>query len=277
MSHNEVKIVKHQDCYLSYQVQGKGEAIVFIQGAGVHGSGWQPQIEQLASEYSCLSFDNRGIGASQPTGAKLSVEQMSEDVEVLMDKENWDLAHIVGHSMGGLIALDFALTRRKRVKSLSLLCTFAKGADATKLSLWMLWVGLRTKIGTKSMRRNAFLEMVMPKELLVKEKLNELAKGLEPIFGHDLADQPPIVMKQLMAIQNYDATNRLAKLSDIPTLVVSAKHDPIAPPQLGKAIAREIKNSRYIEIAEASHGVTIQCANKVNSLLIENIKAKVAN
>lgn len=139
-----MKKVKHKECNLSYQVEGKGEPIVFIQGAGVHGSGWQPQIEQLSREYSCLFFDNRGIGTSQPNGTKLSIGQMSEDVEVLMDAENLESVHIVGHSMGGLIALDFAVTRRKRVKSLSLLCTFANGADATKLSLWMLWVGLCT-------------------------------------------------------------------------------------------------------------------------------------
>lgn len=267
-----MKKVKHKECNLSYQVEGKGEPIVFIQGAGVHGSGWQPQIEQLSREYSCLFFDNRGIGTSQPNGTSLSIEQMSEDVEVLMDAENLESAHIVGHSMGGLIALDFALTRRKRVKSLSLLCTFAKGADATKLSLWMLWVGLRTRIGTKSMRRKAFLEMVMPKSLLVKENTDELAEKLAPIFGHDLADQPSIVMQQLMAMQSYDATNRLIELSVIPTLVVSAKYDRIAPPLLGQSIANRIKGSRYVEIAEAAHGVTIQYADKINSLLIENIK-----
>lgn len=263
-------MLERQGSLLSYQVQGQGVPVIFIQGVGVHGSGWKPQVDTLASQYCCLSFDNRGIGASQPIVTKLTIEQMAEDTKALMDAQKWDSAHIVGHSMGGVIALHLALSASKRVRSLSLLCTFAKGSDATKLSPWMLWVGMRSRIGTRRMRRHAFLEIVMPKEILVKKDRDKLAEELEPIFGHDLAEQPPIVMKQLSAMQSYDATAQLGQRAELPTLVVAAKHDKISPPQVGQAIAKAIVGSRYVEIAEAAHGAPIQCADRINNLLIEH-------
>ncbi len=103
---------------------------------------------------------------------------------------------------------------------------FSDGKDATRMSAGMLWTGLRTFIGTRRMRRRAFCEFVLPPSLWGDK--DHWAELLEPLFGHDLADQPPIVMKQLKAMKAYDATPRLAELQDIPTLIVGAKFDRIA-------------------------------------------------
>jgi pimeloyl-ACP methyl ester carboxylesterase len=68
---------EREGCSLAYSLQGAGPPVVFIQGVGVHGSGWTPQVETLRSRWLCVSFDNRGIGASQPAGGPLSVERMA--------------------------------------------------------------------------------------------------------------------------------------------------------------------------------------------------------
>ena len=99
----------------------------------MHGGAWAPQIEALSGRFQCLSFDNRGLGQSQPLGARLTVEQMAEDALALMDAQGWASAHLIGHSMGGLIALQGALSARARVLSLSLLCTFARGTTPRDL------------------------------------------------------------------------------------------------------------------------------------------------
>ncbi len=259
--------IEHRDCRLSYAVRGDGPPVVFIQGSGIHGDGWLPQVDALAQRYRCLTFDNRGMGRSQPPGVRVTVEQMAEDVGILMDVQGWKSAHLVGHSLGGLVALCLALTSRSRVRSLSLLCTFARGADATRLSWEMFWLGLRTYVGTRTMRRSAFLEMVMPAAFLAGTDRDVLAKRLAPIFGHDLADHPSVVMKQLAAMRRYDATPHLGKLSDLPTIVAVAKHDRIARWEVGKALAAAIPGSRLVEFPDAAHGVCIQCANQVNALL----------
>jgi pimeloyl-ACP methyl ester carboxylesterase len=267
---NETFTMEHRGCRLAYNVRGNGPPVLLIQGVGIHGDGWRPQVDELAARYRCLTFDNRGLNRSQPIGAPLSVEQMAEDALVLMDAQGWESAHVIGHSLGGLIALHLALSARKRVRSLALLCTFSRGRDATRPSPWMIWTGLRTRIGTRRQRRHAFLKFVLPPETLAISDLDALAERLSPIFGHDLAEQPPVVMKQLAAMGSYDATSRLSELSGLPTLVVSAFHDRIARPELGRALAAGVPGARYVEIANASHGVTIERPEQINNLLLEH-------
>jgi pimeloyl-ACP methyl ester carboxylesterase len=192
MRTNETFTIEHRGCRLAYNVRGDGPPVLLIQGVGLHGDGWRPQVDELAARNRCLTFDNRGMNRSQPIGVPLSVEQMAEDALVLMDAQGWESAHVVGHSLGGLIALHLALSARKRVRSLALLCTFARGRDATRLSPWMIWTGLRARIGTRRQRRRAFLKLVLPSETLAASDPDALAERLAPIFGHDLAGQPPV-------------------------------------------------------------------------------------
>ena len=80
--------------------------MLFIQGVGVHGDGWLPQIDQLSATYTCVSFDNRGMGRSLPAAAAISVEQMATDAEAVLQAVlqavQVERAHVVGHSLGGL-------------------------------------------------------------------------------------------------------------------------------------------------------------------------------
>jgi pimeloyl-ACP methyl ester carboxylesterase len=260
----------HRGCPLFYRVAGDGPPVLLIQGVGLHGDGWRPQVDGLAGRYRCLTFDNRGLGRSQPTGVPVTVEQMTEDARVLMDTQNWESAHVVGHSLGGAVALHLALTARDRVRSLALLCTFASGRSVAPLSWRMAWAGLRMQLGTRRVRRRAFLELVMPPGALRGADRDALAASLAPVFGHDLGDQPAVVRDQLRAMRQYDATLRLGELGGVPTLVVSAEYDPIAPPGLGKALASGIPGARYVEESEASHGVTIHRRERINALLEEH-------
>ncbi|MFL5386361.1 MAG: alpha/beta fold hydrolase [Longimicrobiaceae bacterium] len=264
--------VEYLGCRLAYRVEGSGPPVVLIQGVGVAGSGWTPQVQALRAGFRCLTFDNRGMGASQPPGAAVSVRQMAEDALWLMAHLGWDSAHLVGHSLGGPVAMEVALARPERVRSLSLLCTLARGRDATRLTWRMLRLGLRSRIGPRRARRRAFLEMVMPPEALRGADRERLAAELAPLFGHDLADQPAVALKQLAALRAWDGSDRLGRLAAIPTLVMSAAHDPIAPPRFGRALAEAIPRARYVEFDDASHGLPIQHAGRVNALLSEHLQ-----
>ncbi|RKG93276.1 alpha/beta fold hydrolase [Corallococcus terminator] len=261
----------HRGCTLSWFVEGDGPPVVMIQGVGIGAEGWRPQVEGLASRFDCLCLDNRGFGGSQPPGEPLTVELMAEDVLALMDARGWASAHVVGHSLGGLVALYIAHRVRERVRSLALLCTFASGAVPTRLTPRMLAMGLRTRLGTRRMRRHAFLRMVLAPGELAQADPDALAQQLAPLFGHDLADQPPVALRQFQAMGRADATPFLRGFSGLPTLVVSATHDPIAPPSAGQALAAGIPGARYVEVPNASHGVTLRFAEQVNALLREHL------
>lgn len=265
--------IEHAGCRLHYTVRGDGTPVLFIQGVGVHGDGWLPQVEALAPRYRCITFDNRGVGRSQPLVGAVTVEQMADDAAAIMDVANVDAAHVVGHSLGGCVALQLALARRSRVRSLSLLCTFASGRHAAPPTRRMLWAGMRSRVGPRAWRRRAFLELVMPPRCLPAIDRDALAADLAGFFGHDLGDQPPVTSKQLKALRAFDVLARLGELAGVPTLVVSAAHDPIAPPPAGRAIAGGIPGARYVEIAEASHGAPLHLPERINELLEEHLRS----
>jgi pimeloyl-ACP methyl ester carboxylesterase len=264
--------LEHKGCRLHYAIAGQGEPVVLIQGAGVAGTGWLPQVETLSSEYTFLIFDNRGMGRSLPVGCPLTIEQMAEDTLALMDAAGWSSAHVVGHSLGGMVAQQIALTQHTRVRSLTLMCTFSHGADASKLSLFVVWTGMRTRIGTLRQRRRAFLQMCMPADYLRSIDPNALAERLAPIYGYDLGKQPPIALQQLAAARKYDSTPRLRELAGIPTLVITAAEDRIARPEYGRVIAEAIPGARYVEVPEAAHGLPLQKPEVVNRLLREHFQ-----
>lgn len=262
--------VEHRGCRLAWRVEGEGPPVVLVQGVGVAGSGWSPQVDGLRARYRCLTFDNRGMGESQPPGAPITVAQMAEDALALMSHLGWESAHVAGHSLGGPVALEMALSHPGRVRSLALMCTLARGRDATRLTWRMLALGLRSRIGPRRGRRRAFLEMVMAPAAMAGLDAERMAAELAPLFGHDLADQPPIAMKQLAALRAWDGTARLGGIA-IPTLVMSAEHDPIAPPRYGRALADAIPGARYVEFHDASHGLPISHAERVNALLLQHL------
>jgi pimeloyl-ACP methyl ester carboxylesterase len=269
---HETRAVEYRGCRLVYDVRGDGPPVLFIQGVGVHGDGWTPQTDVLARRFRCLSFDNRGMGRSQPDGGFISVEQMADDALAILDAEGVESAHVVGHSLGGLVALSVALEARPRVLSLALLCTFADGRAAAPLTLRMMWLGLRTRFGTRRMRRYAFLRLVMSPSAVEGANKKVMAARLAGLFGHDLGEQPPVVSQQLAAMRKYSVADRLGELAGLPTLVMSAAHDPISPPKVSQALADGIPGARHVAFADAAHGLPIQHADRVNALLMEHLE-----
>lgn len=261
---------------IAYTDTGRGPAVLLIQGIGVVGEGWRPQVQGLAERFRVLTFDNRGIGGSELRGGAVSIEAMAADAWAVADAAGVEHVHLVGHSMGGLIVQAAALAAPARVKSLSFLCTFARGAQAAKMSPGMFVTFMRTRLGTRAMRRSAFLSIVMtPKALAGQDAAGraKLAAELAPLFGHDLADQPPIVMKQLRASSRFDAHARLRELAAIPTFVLSAADDRIARPAYGRELAAAIPGARYEELPDAAHGVPIHDAARINDRLRAHLDA----
>jgi 3-oxoadipate enol-lactonase len=269
-----VAIIERDGARISYTRTGTGPAVLFVQGVGVIGNGWKPQADGLRDRYTVIAFDNRGIGGSSPGPSPLSIEAMAADALAIMDAEQLSTFHLAGHSMGGVIAQEIALRATGRVRSLALLCTFPRGADATAMSWPLVVAGLRTRIGPRRTRRRAFLDLVMPPATrTASEDPDALAASLAPLFGRDLADQPAIVMQQLRAMGRYDASARLASLAAIPTLVVSARYDVISRAGYGERLAGGIPGARFVRIDDAGHGVPIQRADRINRLLAEHFAA----
>jgi 3-oxoadipate enol-lactonase len=252
---------------IAYQQAGSGVPVLLIQGVGAAGEAWRPQIDGLSDRFSLIAVDNRGIAGSERGSGPVTIEAMAADALAVMDAEGVRDFHLAGHSMGGVIAQAIALRAPDRVKSLAFLCTFARGQDGARLTVSMLVTALRMRLGTRPMRRRAFLELIMPARYLDEVDCEALAARLAPLFGHDLAAQPPIAMQQLRALARYDASARLSALAHIPTLVVAATEDRIARPEYGRALAAAIPGAEYVELADAGHGVTLHRPSEITALL----------
>ncbi len=233
--------------------------VLLIQGVGLTGSAWKPQVDELGGEFWLASYDNRGIGKSP--GRPGTIRQMGLDALEVMDRLGWEAAHLVGHSLGGVIAQQAAVLAPERVRSLSLLCSFATGAVVLRPSLPSLWRNIKTVIGTGAMRRRAFFEMVSDPSISPKEK--EMA-ALEEVFGRPLHRVPPGTMAQVWALSRADLREELSNLS-IPTFVLSAEQDKVAPSSQGKMIAG-VLGGRYVEV-KGGHACTVQQSREINELL----------
>lgn len=258
---------------LAYASAGRGPAVLCLQGVGVVGEGWRPQLDGLADEFHLLAPDNRGIGASSPVTGQVSVEQYAADALALLDALDIERAHVIGHSLGGVIAQQLALDAPARVRSLSLLCTLARGKDGARVTWRSVWVGLRMYLGTPRMRRAAFLSNVLSEDELRATDIDELHARLSPYFGRDLATTPAIVMKQVGALRRHDTFDRLGELAGVPTLVVSGAHDVVAPPAQGRALAAAIPGARLVVFEDAAHGLPLTRIERTNALLREHLRA----
>lgn len=268
----------HEGATLHYQPEGEtGEPVLMIQGVGVIGNGWLPQARLLRDRHRVVTFDNRGIGQSTPgTGPRLTIELMARDALAVARHAGWESFHVVGHSMGGLIAQRLALTAPGAVRSLTLLCTVSRGADAVRLTPAILSSALRLRVGPRAARRRAFLELIYPGAALVGRDCDALASELAPLFGRDLADQPPILMKQAGALRRHDCTPELSAITGIRTLVVSAAHDILTPARCGRALAAAIPGASYVELPDAAHGAPMHLPAVITSLIERTITADCA-
>ena len=259
------------DARLHYDDVGAGPPVVFLPGVGVGRCAWAPQLRGLAGSFRCIAVDHRGIGGSEGDLADLTVDRMARDALALVDALHLDRVHVVGHSLGGVVAQRLALIAPERTRSLSLMCTFSGGRDLARPSARLMWLGLRSRVGTRAMRRAAFARLVMPDALVDERGLEAVASELEGVFGRSLAAPPPIADRQLAALRAHDERGRLGELAPIPTWVAGGRLDPIAEAPCVRALAAAIPGARYREWANASHALPIHLADEVNAALAEHL------
>jgi pimeloyl-ACP methyl ester carboxylesterase len=269
--------VKVPDCRreaakIHYEVEGEGPPVLLIQGTGIAASGWRRQVEGLRGRFQCAVFDNRGVGRSSPADRSLTVAQMAEDGLAVLDALGWPSAHVIGHSLGGLIAQELALRAPTRVRSLALLCTMRRGPDVARFTWATLWLGLRMMIGTRRMRRLAALDSIVPRRLDPSQDRDRMAAEFAEIFGRDLSQQPSVAFRQVRAMAAHVASD-LGPLAGIPTLVVAGDDDRIVRPGLSRELAAAIGGARHVEIADAAHAVILHDAARINVLLAEHLAA----
>jgi 3-oxoadipate enol-lactonase len=113
---------------LYYERAGDGEPLLLIQGmSGTRLSWGRPLLERLQRDFDCVVFDNRGIGDSDQVTDPFTTADLAADTAAVLDAVGWESAHVLGISMGGMIAQELALAEPARVRTLTLGCTYCGG------------------------------------------------------------------------------------------------------------------------------------------------------
>jgi len=256
---------------LSYRLSGEqGAPVIFIMGFGMPGAVWGPQVDELRRDHRCCHFDHLGIGESDRGPFLRTVPAMADDAIRILDDLAWDRAHVVGVSMGGMIAQELALRAADRCRSLTLIATHG-GARVASLPTWK---GMRLFVeglfGGRKRRMRSLPRLLYPDEFLESIGSNALRSHLEVRLGHP----PPLrtVFGQLYAVWRHSTESRLPRIV-LPTLLVRPGKDILIRPTQTDRLARRIPNARVLRFDDAGHGVTFQKAAELNEALREHFAA----
>jgi len=254
------------DIDLYYEVHGSGPKLVLIEGIGYHRWMWYRQLSEFSRHFTTLIYDNRGVGKSDKPSGPYNHEQNAGDLAGLLDHLGWDRTHVLGVSMGGFIAQQFALTHPSRVDRLVLVATGFGGQKMVPVPPEAATAMMPDpKLSLEERFRAA-----MPVAFGNKTWLEENRQEFDQIIRWRLEEpQPPeAAMAQIMAGATFDLSERVSQIQ-VATLVISGDKDGVVPPENARLLTDAIPNSRLETISGAGHLVIIEAAESFNELVIE--------
>lgn len=272
------KVGQH-DLYYELHGGGPGEPVVLLMGLGTDAHGWDRQVPELARARRVLVLDNRGVGRSAKPDGPYTTADLADDVVGVMDVAGIARAHLVGLSLGGMIAQQVALRHARRVRSLTLIATYARVDRKTRetadqgagtASRVERGLGLQGLLdagsGAALDMRSVFgflAPLVFSPEFLEREK-DFLRAQWERSKSYGLST--PGFLGQLAAAMGHDVLAALPTLG-LPTLVVTGTADRLIKPRHSRILANAVLGARLIEVEEGTHGINLERAEELNAIL----------
>jgi len=249
---------------IHYEVHGAGEPVLLIMGLGSNAYGWSRTIPWLSQRYTAIAFDNRGTGRSDVPEGAYSIAQMAADANAVLDATGHPTAHVVGASLGGMIAQRFAVTYPQRVRSLVLVCTTPGGGNAVppapEVTNGLVQGG---DDPATVYRRNAWFLYSENTRTKHPERIEEdlETRGRIPT-------QPAGYLGQLQAAVGHDVWDELPGIA-VPTLVVHGAADILIPAANAELIASRIPGAELRLLPGAGHMLQADAGDAVRDTFLE--------
>ena len=233
---------------IAFESRGDGPPLLLVHGLGYGGRGWGPAYDLLAESFYVVAFDNRGFGQSDAPPGPYTVAELARDTGAVLEAAGVERAHVVGSSLGGMVAQEFALSFPERVERLVLVGTTPGGPASYAMPL----------VTTRLMLEAAALDPEVALRLFVENALG--AKGradadlVEQILAYRRASPPDPKgwHAQGAAGAAFDVLDRLDSIR-AETLVVHGTEDAVVDPRNGELLAERIPNARLELLAGCGH------------------------
>ena len=231
---------------ITYAERGQGVPLVFLHGIGGDAACWQPQLEAFSDGYRAIAWNMPGYGGSAPL-PEMTFAGLAEALLRLLDRLDIEGAHLVGHSMGGMVAQEFAATRPDRLRSLALVATSAAFGRAD--GDWQREF-LATRLGPLDQGRSMVdlapgivtgLVGKAPDPVGVAQAIRSMAAVPEATYR--------TALRCLLSFDRRDALGRI----DVPTLLLAGERDQTAPPAVMERMAARIPQARFLVFPRAGH------------------------
>jgi 3-oxoadipate enol-lactonase len=229
---------------LAYQVDGDhAETLVLVNGLADSKESWEAQIPAFAERYRVVSFDNRGVGDSPTPPGPYTTAQMADDLAGLVDGLAIERFHLLGVSMGGMIAQEYAIAHPERLLSASFCCTYSHPGPFC-LRMFQCWRDLAPTLGVGFTQREVILwgfttDFFEQREDELIEVESLMANNPQPTGAY---------LAQLHSIEQHDTRGRLSAVT-CPSLTLVGESDLIIYPKLSRRLHDELPDSTWAEVA----------------------------
>jgi 3-oxoadipate enol-lactonase len=252
---------------LNYKLEGDGEeTIVLINGLADDLETWVLQVDDfLAAGYRVLRFDNRGIGASSKPAGPYSASMLADDAKGLVDSLGVTDFHLMGVSMGGMIAQEYALSYGADLRSVTFACTYSTPGPFCS-RMFAMWADMAPVLGVPFVMRDVTLwAFTVPFFEQRAEDLAEFETAMR------FMDQPVhAYLAQLAVIQEHDTSSRLGDV-DVPSLVLAGEEDILIPVSLSRRIHEAIPGSEWAT-TKGGHGCVWEHPAEFNQTFLDFVR-----
>lgn len=253
---------------LYYELEGQGTPLVLIMGLGGTLRAWGLQWPDFVRRHQVLALDNRGVGRSDKPVGGYTVARFADDVATVMDHAGIESAHILGISLGGLIAQELYHARPQRVRSLMLCATGVGVNDPAGIPAEQEIIEIMSMDRTSTPMRDFMEQHVRafyhPDYLArVPDLVDHLLafQEMEPQPSHSYTGQ-------LRAALTHTYNSPRLPAIRVPTLVVHGEHDRIWPVANAEYLAANIPNARLEIVPEAGHMLPLEKPQAFNRRIL---------
>ena len=248
------KIDSFGTCYSLRKINEKNP-IVFIHGVGLTKEIWESQIN-FFKDYNTLAYDLLGHGKTPLKKNRINFKDFTKQLLKLIKELNFDKIHLVGFSLGALIARDFASEHGDKLSSLILLgSVYKRSEEQNRVVKNRLEVAKMNKPASKNAAlRRWFSEDFFNKNPDIYKKIYSILEKNNPLD----------FLKCYKIFVNYvDDDDKLKKIN-VKTLIATGENDVGSTPEMSRNLSKQIRESLFIEIKKGKHLCSIECADDVN-------------